>query len=123
MTVQPASLTFRLYQGATFSEPVTLYDGNGQPTDLTGCTARLQARRDISDEPPVFTLDSATGGIVLGGAAGTITLSLSAAQTAALAIDWDGEMWVHDVLLTFPDTTVQRTYQGAIFAYPAVTRS
>jgi hypothetical protein len=122
MTTQPASLSFRLYQGATFSEPVTLNDGSGNPINLTGCTAKLQARRDIADTDPVFALDSTTGGIVLGGAAGTITLNLSAAATKALAIDWDGEMWLHDLLLSFPDATVQRTYQGAIYAYPAVTR-
>lgn len=123
MTVQPASVNFRLYQGATFSEPVTLKDGSGNPIDLTGCTARLQARRDISDAAAVFSLDSTGGGIVLGGTAGTVTLVVPPSTTAALSIEWEGEMWVHDLLLSFPDATVQRTYQGAIYAYPAVTRS
>lgn len=122
MTVQPASINFRLYQGATFSEPVTLKDSSGNPIDLTGCSARLQARRDIADPDPVFSLDSTSGGIVLGGAAGTVTLAKPSSATAALSIDLEGEMWVHDILLTFPDASVQRTYQGAIFAYPAVTR-
>lgn len=122
MSVTPASINFSLYQGATFSEPVTLKDSSGTPLDLTGYSARLQARREISDTTPVFSLDSTTGGIVLGGTAGTITLSMPAAATAALPVDWDGEYWVHDLLLTDGSGNVQRTYQGVIIASPGVTR-
>lgn len=122
MSVTPATVLFRLFQGATFSEPVTLYDANSALIDLTGYSARLQARRDITDATAVFTLSSTDGSIVLGGAAGTITLKLTAATTAAMTIDYDGEFWVHDLLLTAPDTSVQRTYQGVIIASPAVTR-
>lgn len=123
MTVRPASVSFRLYMGADFSEPVTLKDSNGDPIDLTGASARLQARRDISDTLTTLDLNSATGGIVLGGIAGTVQLVVNGATTAALPnIDWDGEVWCHDLLLTFQDGTKQRTYQGAIIVSPAVTR-
>ncbi len=122
MSVTPASINFYLYQGATFSEPVTLKDGAGAPIDLTGYSARLQARRDISDATPVLDLNSTSGGILLGGTNGTITLSMTASATAALSIDWDGDFWVHDLLLTDGSGNVQRTYQGAIIASPGVTR-
>lgn len=122
MTTQPASVTFRLYVGATFTEPAILEDGDGNPIDLTGCSAQLQARRDISDVDPVFDLSTTDGSITLGGVNGTITLSISATDTGAFAVDWDGEVWYHDLKLTFPDDTVQRTYQGAIIVSQAVTR-
>jgi len=122
MTVQPASVNFRLYQYATFSEPVVLKDGNGDPINLTGYSALLHARRDISDPDPVMSFSTANSTIVLGGINGTITLVQLPSVTGALVIDWEGEMWVHDLLLTAPDSSAQRTYQGAIYAYPAVTR-
>lgn len=122
MTTQPASITFRLYVGATFTEPVTLKDADGNPIDLTGCSAQLQARRDIADTDPVFDLSTADGSITLGGVNGTITLAISATDTGNMVVDWDGEVWYHDLKLTFPDNTVQRTYQGAIIVSPAVTR-
>lgn len=122
MTVRPATVNFNLYQGATFSEPVTLKDAAGDPIDLTGATAKLQARRDISDPSAVFTLTSQSGGIALGGATGVITLLIDAATTAGYAVDWDGEFWFHDLLLTLADGSTQRTYQGVIVASPGVTR-
>jgi hypothetical protein len=70
----------------------------------------------------VFRLNTTNGGIVLGGTAGTVTLVINAATTAGMTIDWDGEIWVHDLLLTFVSGDVQRTYQGVIIASPAVTR-
>lgn len=66
---------------------------------------------------------------MLGGVNGTIDLLLTPDKTALLVspgvVDWDGEVWVHDILLTNspadPDS-VDRIYQGRITVRPGVTR-
>lgn len=124
MTVCPATVHFRLYPYASFTEVTTLRDSNGDPVDLTGYTALMHIRREIEDEEPLFTLDSESmpAGIVLGGVDGTIELRLTNEQTATPSVQWDGEMWVHDLLLSAPSGDVERTYQGFITVTPAVTR-
>lgn len=126
MTTRPASVDFWLYVGADFSEQVTLKDADGNPIDLTGATALMHVRRDISDANPAITFSTADDTIVLGDAAGAVRLKLTAVATKALytnpGVDWDGEAWVHDLLLTFPTPTTERTFQGGLFVQPGVTR-
>lgn len=123
-TVQPASVNFWLYSGATFTAPVTLKDSDGNPIDLTGYSGILMARRDISDVAPVFTCTTTDSTMTLGGNLGTVTLNLTATLTAGFGIDYAGEIWYHDLLLTHADdTTVDKPYQGVIIASPSVTRA
>lgn len=126
MTMRPATLNFHLYQHATFSERVVLKDVDGLPINLTGYTALMQVRRERSDAEPLYSFSTATGEIVLGGVDGSIELSLAADATDDVALlDPDGDVWVHDILLTNPaDTppTVDRVYQGYVFVHPGVTR-
>lgn len=127
MTTRPGIVNFNLYAGATFSEEVVLRDGAGTPIDLTSRTARMQIRREIDDPTPLFDLDSegANPGIVLGGAEGTIKFAIHPAAMSAVIVDWFGEMWVHDLLLTDTTTTphtVDRQLQGRIIVSPGVTR-
>jgi hypothetical protein len=70
-------------QGATFSRVITWKDSSNNPVDLTGYAARLQIRPTIGSGEPILTLTDG-GGIELGGLAGTIALTISATQTAAL---------------------------------------
>lgn len=122
MTIRSATVNFILYAGSTFTEIVTLRDENGALVDLTGYTAKCQARRDISDTTPMLDLTTSNGGIALGGAAGTIQLNVAAATSAGLTLDYDGEFWVYDLQL-INGSYVERTLQGAIMALPAVTRA
>jgi len=83
----PAGIThFLIEQGATYSQGLT-WKINGIPVDVTGYTARLKARyADLSKKPVIISMSTASGqGIALGGSAGTITLSMSATDTANLA--------------------------------------
>lgn len=57
------------------------------PVDLTGYTARMYIRENIEDVIPVHIMTTEDGGITLGGANGTITLSISATATAAFTFD------------------------------------
>ena len=68
-------------QGATFKPVLTWKDSAGAAINLTGYTARMQVR---SQETNDLILDCAAY-IALGGVAGTITFSVPAAITAALA--------------------------------------
>lgn len=124
MTVRPATVNFRIYPGATFSEEVTLRDDQGDPLDLTGASARLQIRRDIEDPSPVFDLQSngTSPAIVLGGLAGTIKFTIHPELMTDVQVDWMGETWVHDILVTLADGQVNRYFQGRVFAAPGVTR-
>ena len=124
MTQCPATLNFRFFQHATFSETITLKDSDGVARDLTAHTALMHVRRYVEDDTPLFTLSTDDGSIVLGGVAGTIALAIPFTDTD-LDIDWDGEVWFHDLLLTntTPDPdVVERSFQGAIIAMPGVTR-
>lgn len=74
---------FTIEQGSTLNKVITWKDGYDAAINLTGYTAVAQFRPNINANP-VLTLSSVTGGIVLGGAAGTITLQISATTSAAL---------------------------------------
>ena len=69
-------------QGATWHRVLTYLD-DGQPIDLTGYTARMDIVHKLSRKT-ALQLDTSAGGIVIDGVAGTITLQLSAVQTATL---------------------------------------
>ncbi len=74
---------FTIEQGETFVRVLTWQDEELALVNLTGYTARMQLRANRSDTAAV-SLTTDNGGIVLGGAAGTITITITAAQTAAL---------------------------------------
>lgn len=123
---RPASVNFRLYPHATFVANTVLLDSDQQPVDLTGYSARMQIRRDRDAVLPVYTLTSdSLGGISLG-AQGEIDITIPAGQTAPVlvpAIDPEGEVWYHDLLLTDPaGDLVERLYQGIVSVLPGVTR-
>lgn len=126
MTTRPATVNYRLYLGATFSESATLKDSNDAPIDLTGYTALMHVRRERDDANPLYTFSTADGTITLGGAAGTVALTLAADATSNDdLVDSDGEAWVYDLLLTNANATppvVDRMLSGVVFAYPGVTR-
>jgi len=123
MTTRPATINFYMYPYASFSETTTLKDSAGVAIDLTGRTALMHIRRNIDDVTPVLTLSTADSTIILGGAAGTIVLALSPLQTSAPTVEWEGESWVHDLILTTTASGfAERTYQGAIFVMPGITR-
>jgi len=73
-------------QGATFGFVYTYKDGAGAAIDLTGFTARMAIRRGFSGAIEQ-SLTTENGMIALGGAAGTVTLSLASSVTAAFRTD------------------------------------
>ena len=62
-------------QGATFVLNAIWRDAAGEPVNLTGYTAKMQARWSYSDATALVTFTTADNTIVLGGSAGTIAVS------------------------------------------------
>ena len=114
----PAKLKLTIYQGATFRKRLVWKAPNGTPIDLTGCTARMQVRSEVESVTPLLELNTAGGGIALGGAGGTIDLYVSDENTAL--VTWESGVW--DLEITHPSGEVTRLAQGSISVSPEVTR-
>jgi hypothetical protein len=103
----------KIDQGATLVLEIECHNDLGQPMDLTGYTAQAQVRYRHSDAGPAAVF-SAT----LNETPGLVSLSLGAAQTAALAKPFG----VWDCELTGPGGVVQRLAEGKVTISPEVTR-
>lgn len=116
---KPAKRNLLIFQGGTFTDVITWRAGSPpEPVDLTGCSARMQVRADVTSDEVL--LDLSTGaGITLGGATGRVTTHIHATDTAALT--WaEG---VYDLEIEFGDGTVRRLTEGMVRVSPEVTRA
>ncbi len=110
------TLNITAEQGATWSLTLT-WKIDGAPVDLTGYSARMQVRRTHAAADAILSLTS-DDGITLGGEAGTITLTATAAAMAAIT----ARAYVYDLELVSPDGTVTRLVEGTWYHRPEVTR-
>jgi hypothetical protein len=115
----PAKRKLILYKGAKF-DPGWTWKAAGVPVDLTGCTARMQVRADVDSPDVLLDLTTENGGIILGGAAGTIDLWVGATDTTA--ITWDGGVWALDIQYATGPDDVDRLIEGSISVSPEVPR-
>lgn len=76
-----APYDFRFDAGADIVSTLTWTDEDGNPIDLTGCTAILTLK--LGNAPDLVLTD--TSGLTLGGTAGTISFDIVASETA----DWN----------------------------------
>jgi len=114
----PGRYDMTIYQGASFDTTLTWKVGDpATPVNLTGYTARLQVRSSTDAATTALELTTANGGIVLGGAAGTIALAVSATATAALSPGY----YVYDLELV-NGATVTRLVEGRVTVSAEVTR-
>lgn len=112
-------LDITIEQGATFVMNVTWQDSTGTPIDLTGFTAKMQARYKYSDPAPLVTFSTADDTITLGGVEGTIAI----AGLAPLPALTDVKTGVYDLELTDPSTgKITRLLQGKVTFSPEVTK-
>lgn len=95
-------------QGVTLSRLMTWRDSNNALVNLTGYTARAKVKASYASSTALLTLTTENGGISLGGVAGTITLSATAATTASL--DFFKGVW--DLELISSGGLVTRLLQG-----------
>lgn len=111
---------FTVKQRAVIDELFTWVDeSTGLPVDLTGWTARLQARVNVDDDAAVMDLSSTAGTIVLGGTFGTIRLFADAIYTGTL----DFERANYDLFLLPPNGARERLLKGVVTFEKAVTRA
>jgi hypothetical protein len=114
-------------QGATFRKTITWKDGDGNAVNLNGYTARMQVRSSFSSPTMITSMTTSNGKIMLGGSAGTVSLYLSASDTAAFSTaspnDFaDAFVGVYDLELVAPNGDVTRLLQGSFAVNPEVTR-
>ena len=96
-------------RGSNFSAVLTWRDEAGVLVDLTGYTAEMDIRTaPVDTGVQLLTLTTANSRIALGGAAGTITLTISAADTAALTAQ---TAW-YDLIVTSSGGTVTPLFEG-----------
>lgn len=103
-------------QGSTWNVQATIAT-DGTPWNLTGYTARMKVRPTVESTTVTMSITD-TDGIALGGAAGTVTLSRSATQTAALTAG----SYVYDLELVSGGGVVTRILQGPFVVSAEVTR-
>ena len=111
MSLQPVQVNLTLWQGATFRNTFTLYQGtptlttvsgvttaSGTPLDLTGFTGVCNIRTAPHADPAVLSLTTANGGFFVNSppTSGSFTLYVPAPQT--LMFTWQGA--VYNLLLT-----------------------
>jgi hypothetical protein len=113
----PGSLDFLMPKGSTFSRTLT-WKVSGSAVNLTNYTARMQARTSHISGTAVLTLTTENGKITLGGAAGTITINLTATETAAIT----QQSLAYDLELVSAGGVVTRLVEGQIVLTPEVTR-
>jgi hypothetical protein len=112
-----ATLNLTFPQGATWNLALTWNDDSGDPINLTGYTARMQVRASYDSATSVLALTNGSG-LTLGGAAGTITLAVSATQSASVA----AANYVYDLELQSGGGEVVRLVEGTLTVTPEVTR-
>lgn len=106
-------------QGADFTLPLTWRDGNNVVVNVTGYSARMQIRESYDAEDTIISLTSNIGGgITLGGAAGTISIYISAADTAKMP----NVSAVYDLEMVSVAGAVTRLVQGDVYISREVTR-
>ena len=100
---------FIIEQVATFGQTLTLKDSSDTLINLTGYTsAEMDLRETPESSSEVLTLTTANSRIALGGAAGTVTLLISAADTANLTAG-DG---IFDLEVVDGSSRVYRILEG-----------
>ena len=92
-------------KGAKFYKKFTWKYNDGNPVDLTGLKAKLQAKASDMSDVILLTLSTETitkdGDITLGGVNGTIELSMTGSATAALG--WENAVYDLKIYSTADD--------------------
>lgn len=113
-------------QGASFARVIALEQPR-TPTEqnpaeyeiypLAQHTARMQVRKYVDSATPLITLTTENGRITINSASGLITISISAADTAALT-----SSGVYDLEIISSNGLVSRVIQGTFTLDLEVTR-
>jgi hypothetical protein len=86
--------------------------------DLTGYSADMQIRASASSPTILYEASTLIGNIVLGGPAGTITLTIPATDSALFT--WRRGVYNLDLKSPAPDNFVTRLLVGTVTVSPSV---
>jgi hypothetical protein len=104
----PAGIyNFTCEQGATFTRDIEVTNFDDSIRSLAGFTARMQVRKDIEATAVLVELTTENGRIAITPNTGTVSLTLSAADTAALT-----QSGIYDLELIGGTGVVERLLQG-----------
>jgi hypothetical protein len=102
-------------EGATFTFNFTIKNGDTL-WNLTGYTATMTVRPFVGSTETTVLATNGNGRIALGGAAGTVAVTLNAATTAAFTAG----KYVYDLVLD-SGTVVTRLLEGKFVVTPSVS--
>lgn len=105
-------------QGATYKNTLTWLDSTSSPVDLTGYSAQMQIKASEKSSAALIELTDVNGRIILGTTGGTIVLSLTPAETAALTFSKAS----YDLFLTDSSGAATRLVQGAVQLNKSITK-
>ena len=101
-------------QATTFTVDFTIQNGN-TPWNLTGYTATMTIRPFVGSNTTTLVLTNGNG-ITLGGSAGTVDITISAAVTA----DFSPSRYAYDFVLN-SGSVVTRLLEGQFIVTAGVT--
>ncbi len=114
-TTTPARIDYTVWQGDDFAPGTITADVSGTPINFTGYSAKIEIRLATTNEVEL-TLTSPSSGITLSSV-GVITITMTAAQTNALAA---GE-YRYDLQITSPLAKIKTYTWGMIIVSNDVT--
>ena len=116
---EPGRYDFTIYQGASFDRTFTWRTGDpATNVNLTSYTGRMQVRGNTAAPTVALEVSTSNGRMALGGSAGTITMTLTATETAALT---PGQ-YVYDLEMVSAGGEVTRLLEGRATISAEVTR-
>jgi hypothetical protein len=107
-------------QGADYLSNVFTYYAGGIAVDLTGVAARMMFRLTPTDSLPLISISTtvnASGQILTGGQAGTLSFTLTKVATTTLTVT--SCLW--DLYLDWPNGTSSALLNGTVHIRPSVT--
>jgi hypothetical protein len=102
--------------GSTFQLQVSHLDDDDVAINLTGYSARMHIREDVTSEDTVLELTSSSG-ITITAATGTLDIAIAASVTKDLV-----GPYVYDLEIESGAGVVDRLLQGSVTVNPEVTR-
>jgi len=124
MSAVAGNIDFYMDQGSTWEKTFQLIDANGEPVSVAGATPRGKMR----SAPESTTVIATFTGSIVDADDGKVKLSLTAAETAAIAANnsgagqFDYTKYVYDIEVLFADSTVQAIVYGLILFRGEVSR-
>ena len=107
---------FYCEQGSTWSRSFVISDSEGA-RDLTDFTGRMSVRRRTCEDTSLIDLTTENGRMTITPLTGTVGLTLTATETAALTDDG-----VYDIEIEDSDGVVERVLEGKFILGLEVTR-